>query len=115
MSSPTLSGDGKKELLSATTTGAPTQDYTLPKRPWQQDVTPWSRIIAHNYPGSGTDEDPYVVNWLPDADGFKDRENPLLFKYWYKWFVTIMGESRRRWQSRVAQHGGMPRWSLDQV
>ncbi|KAL1405665.1 hypothetical protein Q8F55_009304 [Vanrija albida] len=88
MSSPTLSSDEKKDASVPVTAGP---DCTLPKRPWQRDVTPWSRIIAHAYPGAGTDADPYVVSWLPDADGFKDRENPLVFKYWYKWCVTIMG------------------------
>jgi hypothetical protein len=33
-------------------------------------VTP--EIEAHHYKGSGTEEDPYVVNWLPN-----DPRNPM--------------------------------------
>lgn len=69
-----------------------TADHTLKPRPWIRKTTPWSHIIGHNYKGSGTEQDPYVVTWLPDGpDGFVDVENPLKYGFWYKWGVTIMG------------------------
>jgi hypothetical protein len=41
------------------------------------------RIIQHEYQGSGTEDDPFVIVWIPD-----DPRNPLLFPYWYKWAAT---------------------------
>ncbi|KAL4895815.1 major facilitator superfamily domain-containing protein [Aspergillus ambiguus] len=42
-------------------------------------------IIDYPYPGSGTDEDPYVVTWIPD-----DPRNPMLFRPLKKWFITLV-------------------------
>jgi hypothetical protein len=42
-------------------------------------------IIDHPYPGSGTDEDPYVVTWIPN-----DPRNPMLFRPLKKWFITMV-------------------------
>ncbi|TID21298.1 MFS general substrate transporter [Venturia nashicola] len=41
-------------------------------------------IEKHNYNGSGTEEDPYSVEWLDN-----DPRNPMLFPIWYKWLLTI--------------------------
>ena len=50
----------------------------------QGAVTP--EVINHPYDGSGTEDDPYVVTWLPD-----DPRNPQQFSPVKKWsFVMIM-------------------------
>lgn len=41
-------------------------------------------VIAHPYPGSGTEDDPHVVNWLDN-----DPRNPMSFSQATKWHMTI--------------------------
>jgi multidrug resistance protein len=41
-------------------------------------------VLNHKYKGSGTEEDPYVVEYIPN-----DRRNPMLFAKWKKWMITI--------------------------
>ncbi|GAB1198184.1 hypothetical protein APSETT444_007493 [Aspergillus pseudonomiae] len=45
-------------------------------------VTP--EIIDHPYRGSGTDDDPYIVEWIPN-----DPRNPMLLNKSLKWAYTI--------------------------
>lgn len=40
-------------------------------------------IINHHYEGAGTDEDPYIVDWIDD-----DPRNPMNFPQWVKWSLT---------------------------
>jgi len=40
-------------------------------------------IVNHAYEGSGTHDDPYVVNWLD-----RDPRNPQNFPEWKKWWLT---------------------------
>jgi hypothetical protein len=42
-------------------------------------------IIDHPYPGSGTDEDPFAVTWIPD-----DPRNPMNFSEVKKWTFTMI-------------------------
>lgn len=63
-------------------------DHTLKVRPWRRHVTPWANIVDHEYKGSGTEADPYVVAWLP-----VDPENPLTWGFAYKWSMTMLGGS----------------------
>ncbi|THY29399.1 synaptic vesicle transporter [Aureobasidium pullulans] len=42
-------------------------------------------IMNWKYAGSGTDEDPYVVNWIDN-----DPRNPMLFSKVKKWFLTAL-------------------------
>lgn len=49
----------------------------------QKVVTP--EMINHNYPGSGTEEDPYIVSWIDD-----DPRNPMLFSKTKKWSITMV-------------------------
>jgi len=49
----------------------------------QGAVTP--AIINHEYPGSGTEEDPYRVNWIDN-----DPRNPMNFSQPKKWFLTFL-------------------------
>ncbi|KAG6034227.1 hypothetical protein E4U41_006648 [Claviceps citrina] len=41
-------------------------------------------VLNHHYPGSGTDSDPYLVQWLPN-----DARNPMGFSSAKKWFITF--------------------------
>ena len=71
-------------------TARDTSDHTLPKRPWRLYRTPWDRIVSHRYPGEGTDDKPYIVDWLPEgADGQGDPENPMTWRDPYKWTVVM--------------------------
>ena len=42
------------------------------------------RTLIHQYAGSGTVEDPYVVEWIPN-----DPRNPMLFSTSRKWLITL--------------------------
>ncbi|KAJ5203588.1 hypothetical protein N7449_005667 [Penicillium cf. viridicatum] len=42
-------------------------------------------VADHHYAGSGTEEDPYAVEWMP-----KDFRNPLQLKTSMKWFITVV-------------------------
>ncbi|TXT03810.1 hypothetical protein VHUM_04374 [Vanrija humicola] len=58
---------------------------TLPRRPWRPWTTPWSAIREQVYKGSGTESDPYVVDWLPN-----DVEDPYNYSVSYKWTCTLI-------------------------
>lgn len=57
------------------------QDHTLKVRPWRRkaNITPFSRIASQEYPGQGTEADPYLIDWLND-----DGENPMTWATTYK-------------------------------
>lgn len=42
-------------------------------------------IVDYPYPGSGTEEDPYVMTWIPE-----DPRNPMLFSKTTKWTFTMI-------------------------
>lgn len=42
-------------------------------------------IIDHPYSGSGTEDDPYAVIWIPD-----DPRNPLNYSQVKKWSITML-------------------------
>ncbi|KAJ5150233.1 hypothetical protein N7448_001811 [Penicillium atrosanguineum] len=42
-------------------------------------------VAQHPYPGSGTEEDPYAVTWIPN-----DPRNPMNFRNTTKWAITIL-------------------------
>lgn len=42
-------------------------------------------IIDYPYEGSGTEDDPYVVQWIPD-----DPRNPMLYSPLKKWSITML-------------------------
>lgn len=41
-------------------------------------------ILDYPYPGSGTEQDPFEVSWLPD-----DPRNPMRFSMWRKIMITV--------------------------
>ena len=49
----------------------------------QTHVTP--DVLKWPYKGSGTDDDPYVVEYIKN-----DRRNPMGFPQWKKWTITIL-------------------------
>jgi len=51
---------------------------------WDQGlITP--EVVRWEYDGSGTEEDPYVVDWIDN-----DPRNPMLFSEVKKWSITIL-------------------------
>lgn len=42
-------------------------------------------VAQYPYPGSGTEDDPFAVTWLPN-----DPRNPMNFKTVKKWAITIL-------------------------
>ncbi|EXF73869.1 major facilitator superfamily transporter [Colletotrichum fioriniae PJ7] len=42
-------------------------------------------VADYRYPGSGTEADPFLVQWIPN-----DPRNPMLFSKATKWFITFM-------------------------
>lgn len=58
-------------------------DHTLPTRPWRTHVIDFEKLLEVEYSGSGTNDDPFIVQWL---DG--DTENPINFGFRYKWCIT---------------------------
>jgi hypothetical protein len=58
---------------------------TIRRTTWTPYVTDFNRITSHSYRGKGTNEDPYIVDWLQN-----DAENPLTWPRSYKWFLTVI-------------------------
>ncbi|KAI1844024.1 hypothetical protein JX266_009890 [Neoarthrinium moseri] len=42
-------------------------------------------VLKHPYAGSGTESDPYLVQWIPH-----DPRNPMGFSTFTKWFITMI-------------------------
>jgi hypothetical protein len=42
-------------------------------------------VLNHQYSGHGTEESPYIVDFLPE-----DPHNPLGYPAWKKWMITIL-------------------------
>ncbi|KIX96704.1 uncharacterized protein Z520_07423 [Fonsecaea multimorphosa CBS 102226] len=59
--------------------------YTLRKRPWRRRVTDFETIVEARYRGSGSPEDPYIVQWLDN-----DPENPMNYGVWFKCLMTFL-------------------------
>lgn len=59
--------------------------HTLRKRPWRRRVTEFTHIVEARYRGSGTQGDPFIVQWLDH-----DPENPKNFSNLFKWTITFL-------------------------
>ena len=80
-----MSSQTKQESSSSALDAVADPDqYTLKKTPYRLYTTSFRDILAHDYQGSGTKEDPYLVEWLPN-----DAENPQTWASVYKWFLTV--------------------------
>ena len=60
-------------------------EHTLSKRPWRTQITDFEAIISAKYRGSGTKDDPFVVQWLDH-----DPENPKSYDIWHKCAITAL-------------------------
>lgn len=49
----------------------------------QAGITP--EVVAYEYEGSGTEDDPYVVTWIDN-----DPRNPMLYSRVKKWCLTML-------------------------
>lgn len=74
----------KEASASPSHSAADLDQHTLKKTPFRLYTTPFSEIVNHKYEGSGTKDDPFLVEWLP-----KDHENPQTWAASYKWVQTI--------------------------
>jgi hypothetical protein len=80
---------------STTAMEPPERDVEALKGSTQQKASHWKLVIDQThvtpevlrwpYKGSGTEEDPYVVEYIEN-----DRRNPMLFPTWKKWVITIL-------------------------
>jgi multidrug resistance protein len=59
--------------------------YTLKRRPWRLNRMDFSGIVSHDYRGSGTEDDPFVVTWLD-----QDAENPMAYTELMRWGFTLL-------------------------
>ncbi len=80
---------------SATATEPAERDVESQKRNNQQKASHWSlvfdqthvtpEVVNWPYKGKGTEEDPYVVEYIEN-----DRRNPMLWSQLKKWTITIL-------------------------
>ncbi|GMK57182.1 hypothetical protein CspeluHIS016_0400160 [Cutaneotrichosporon spelunceum] len=61
------------------------EKHTLRRYPWRPYITPFETIYNHPYKGSGTDEDPYIVDWMPE-----DPEDPQSWPQLFKWTQIVV-------------------------
>lgn len=61
------------------------QQLHLARRPWRINVTDFQTILDYPYRGSGTEHDPYIVEWLEN-----DLENPKNYSETLRWSVTAL-------------------------
>lgn len=58
--------------------------WTPKKTPWSPKPTPFEQLVLHNWKGSGTKDDPFLVEWLET-----DPENPQTWSDFRKWSLTV--------------------------
>lgn len=69
-----------EETLTNTTTGELAKKSW---KPWHQYDLPIEALTSHSWRGAGTEESPFIVDWLP-----ADAENPMTWSNLYKWFLV---------------------------
>jgi hypothetical protein len=56
-------------------------------RPWRLYCIPVEVLVTHNYDGNGTEEEPFLVDWLPE-----DPENPQSWPGFTRWLqLSLIG------------------------
>ncbi|PRP80994.1 hypothetical protein PROFUN_11108 [Planoprotostelium fungivorum] len=79
-----MMGVQPEDLTTLPPLSSSTATWTLKVWPWRRQTTDYQKIKDHKYPGKGTMESPYVVDWLPD-----DAENPMGWTAFYRWALCI--------------------------
>ncbi len=64
---------------------ASVSSLTPSKRPWRLHTTPFPQILSRKYRGSGTESDPFVVDWLEN-----DPEDALNWSATYRWSQVVL-------------------------
>lgn len=96
--SSTLNGDSRTSLQEEKQNNKPQPDHLRDEesqsRAKPSKVSHWrlvasqtlitDAVINHKYKGSGTEEDPFIVDWLPH-----DPRNPMEWPQVKKWFITF--------------------------
>jgi hypothetical protein len=78
-----MAGDDKHHVSEKIESSLPTKISYFRLVSDQGVVT--QQIMDHPYPGSGTEDDPYAVTWIPE-----DPRNPMNFSEFRKWFLTAV-------------------------
>ncbi|KAI5467634.1 major facilitator superfamily domain-containing protein [Mariannaea sp. PMI_226] len=78
-----MAASGEKEQAVLPETATPTRIPYWRKVFDQAGIT--DEVLNHPYAGSGTEEDPYIVQWIPD-----DPRNPMMFTTFTRWFITMI-------------------------
>lgn len=78
-----MAGDGENHAPDKIESTAPTK-ISYWRLVFDQGVVT-QEIINYDYPGSGTEDDPYAVTWIPE-----DPRNPMNFSQTMKWTFTML-------------------------
>lgn len=78
-----MAGDDKNHVSEKIESSLPTK-ISYFRLVFEQGVVT-QQIFDHPYPGSGTEDDPYAVTWIPD-----DPRNPMNFSEVKKWSFTML-------------------------
>lgn len=78
-----MAGDDKNHVSEKIESSLPTK-ISYFRLVFDQGVVT-QQIFDHPYPGSGTEDDPYAVTWIPD-----DPRNPMNFSEVKKWSFTML-------------------------
>lgn len=81
-----MSNDTSSNILTSVDTGANTKAHKFSH--WQlvrSHALISQAVVKHDYNGSGTEDDPYHVEFLPD-----DPRDPMNFPQWKKWAITLL-------------------------
>ncbi len=81
---PTLTRQTSIHLERALSRGVDPAKVTPRRKPWQMAVTPFETILNEDYEGKGTQDEPYLVDWIKD-----DPENPQHMSVVGKWALTV--------------------------
>lgn len=75
--------DSDLEKHDAPPSAPSSEDLSLSKRPWRMRPEKWERVVSYDYDGKGTQENPYLVDWLQN-----DSENPMNAPDLYNWLLV---------------------------
>lgn len=81
-----MSSDTSSNTLTNVDTGSSTKPHIVSH--WQlvrSHALISDAVLNYDYNGSGTEEDPYHVQFLPD-----DPRDPMNFPQWKKWVITLL-------------------------